>query len=344
MESLERYAYALPDELIARRPPAARDGGRLLVVGPPQRHLRVVDLPDLLRPGDLLVVNDTRVLHARLRARRATGGAVEALLLETGEGQEVRALLRPSRKLRVGECLAVGEAGAIELAERLDGGTWRLRAHPSPAHLMDAVGEVPLPPYLRREADEQDAERYQTVFARSPGAVAAPTAGLHLSPSLLAALESRGVGIASLTLHVGPGTFRPLNEASLAGDRLHREWFSIPAATCEAIAARRARGGGGGGGDPPPRRPGPPPTPEGRDRVPCPGSSVTDLFIRRGHSFRCIDALLTNFHLPRSSLLVLVSAFAGRERVLRAYADAVAERYRFYSYGDAMLLDPGDRS
>jgi len=339
---LDAYDYALPPGCIAQEPPAERDGARLLVLdraSGARRHARVRDLPDLLDPGDLLVVNTTRVLPARLRGRKGTGGGAEALVLGEGAAPgryralvRARGRLRPGLKLHFGkdgkgidaEVVSVAEDGVVELA---------LEGDASPY----AVGETPLPPYIRRDAPRAaDAERYQTVFAREPGSVAAPTAGLHLSEALLAALGRRGVERAEVVLHVGAGTFRPVGAAELRARRLHAERFVLPAATAAAVARARERG----------------------SRVVAVGTTSarvlescvdedgrvaarageTQLFLAPGSRFRAVDALLTNFHLPRSSLLLLVAAFAGREAVLDAYAEAVRRGYRFYSYGDAMLV------
>lgn len=341
-ETLAHYDFRLPPGQIAQHPPAERDGGRLLVLarrGPVLAHAAVRDLPGWLRAGDLLVVNATRVLPARLRGRKASGGAAEALLLGPSPGG-YRALVRCRGRLRAGQKLhfvrgdvgldaeirALGESGEVELAFADDADPY-------------ALGEMPLPPYIARPAAEpDDAERYQTVFAHAPGAVAAPTAGLHLSPPLLDALAARGVERAEIVLHVGAGTFRPLGARALRAGRLHAERFALPEAAAAAIARTRARGGrvvavgttvtrvlesraDGAGGV----------------RA---GAGETDLFLRPGSRFAVVDALLTNFHLPRSSLLMLVAAFCGRERILAAYATAVARGYRFFSYGDAMLILP----
>ena len=340
---LASFHYHLPADRIARHPPAERDGGRMLHLGESGPHDRLVrDLPGQLAPGDLLVVNDTRVLHARIQARRESGGAVEVLLLGDGAGT-VSAMVRPSRRLKPGESLSVlGPSGAavpglsIALEGRLPGGVWAVRPLPDAETVMQTAGKVPLPPYLGRAAEPEDALRYQTVFAGPAGAVAAPTAGLHLSPAVLEALGARGVGVAQLTLHVGAGTFRNLRPEDLDEGRLHEEWCTIPASTAAAIAATRARGGrvvavgttvtrtlesradGRGGA---------------RE-----GEGTTDLFIRPGYRFRVVDALLPNLHLPGSSLLMLTCAFGGTQRVMAAYRHAVAEGYRFFSYGDAMLL------
>jgi len=338
---LADYDFALPPDRIAQRPSPERDGARLMrldrATGAVSHH-HVVDLPSLLEPGDLLVVNATRVLPAKLRGRKASGGAAEALLLGPAASGGTRALVRARGRLRVGLELVFEGAGA-SLAARVtalepDGvAVLAFAGERSPY----ALGEMPLPPYIRRDAPEpEDAERYQTTFARVPGAVAAPTAGLHLSERLLTALRERGVHIAEVVLHVGAGTFRPIGMRELAERRLHAERLELPVATADAIAATRARGGrvvavgttttrvlearaDGAGGV-------------------VPGAGEADLFLLPGSRFGVVDALLTNFHLPRSSLLLLVAAFAGRERVLAAYAEAVRSGYRFYSYGDAMLI------
>ena len=342
LEDLDAYDFDLPDALIAQTPPIERDAGRLLRLHRTSgrwEHRLVRDLPALLAPGDLLVVNATKVVAARLRGRKSSGGAAEALILGPGSslGHYV-ALLKTSGRQRVGMALCfVGEAGErratvtrVEADGRVE---LAFEADASPY----AVGEAPLPPYIHREARRsEDDERYQTVFAREAGAVAAPTAGLHLSESLLDALEARGVARQEVVLHVGPGTFRPLTDDQLRSKRLHVEQFELPAATATAIDETRQRGG----------------------RVVAVGTTTTrvlescarddgrvearsgetDLFLAPGDRFAVVDALLTNFHLPRSSLLLLVAAFVGRETLLSAYADAITERYRFYSYGDAMLI------
>ncbi len=338
---LADYDYPLPPERIAQAPPEDRDGGRLLVLERATgaiQHDAVRALPSRLRAGDLLVRNATRVLPARLRGRKATGGAAEALLLGPAGENRFRALVRTRGRLREGIALRFergADACEAEITQVAPDGEVELAF--TPGQDPYAVGETPLPPYIRRDAAcAADVERYQTVFARVPGSVAAPTAGLHLSERLLEALAQAGVGCAEVVLHVGPGTFRPLRDDDLRQGRLHAEPFELPAETAEAVAAARARGG----------------------RVVAVGTTSarvlescarddgcvearrgsTDLFLRPGSRWRVVDALLTNFHLPRSSLLLLVAAFAGREAVLRAYAEAVREGYRFYSYGDAMLV------
>lgn len=337
-DPLDAWDYDLPDDRIARRPAARRDAARLLHLplagGAPVDH-GITDLPDLLRPDDLLVANDSRVMAARLRARRASGGRVEVLLLAPGDGP-VPALLRPARRLAVGECLEAPGGHVEVVAMPGEDGVAAVRPVPSAEALMDAGGELPLPPYLGRPADDADADRYQTVFAGPLGSAAAPTAGLHLTHGLLDRLRDVGVGFATVTLHVGIGTFRPLRPEDVVAGELHPEPWWVPEATAAAVNRTRARGGrviavG---------------TTSTRvlesaaaaDGTLAPGAGTTRLFVRPGHRWRLVDGLLTNFHLPRSSLLQLVAALVGRERLLAAYRDAVARGYRFYSYGDAMLL------
>jgi len=338
---LDDYDYALPASCIAQHPPQERDGARLLHLDRASgalAHHGVLDLPGLLEPGDLLVVNATRVLPARLRGHKRSGGSAEALLLGPGAPGRFRALLRVSGRLRPGLEI-VFERGERTLAAEIatlhaDGSVELVFAETlSPYEL----GETPLPPYIRRDApDALDAERYQTVFARELGSVAAPTAGLHLSPRLLAALETRGVHKAEVLLHVGAGTFRPVGPAELAAGRLHPERFELPDATAAAIDETRGRGGRVVAvGTTTTRVLEACARPAGRVAA---GAGETDLFLRPGARFQVVDALLTNFHLPRSSLLLLVAGFAGREAVLAAYADALERGYRFYSFGDAMLI------
>jgi S-adenosylmethionine:tRNA ribosyltransferase-isomerase len=339
---LAAFDYALPPERIAQAPAPEREDARLLVLdraSGARTHARVADLARFLRAGDLLVVNATQVVPARLRGEKASGGRAEALLLGAGDAPgRWRALLRCRGRLREGMALRFGggaDAFDATVAAVRDGGEVVLAIAPEVSPYR--VGEVPLPPYIRRRAARaEDLERYQTVFARAPGAVAAPTAGLHFGPRLLDALAQAGVERAEVVLHVGPGTFRPLCEADLAAGRLHAEPFELPPATAEAIAKTRARGGrvvavGTTSARVLESRAGP----GGTVRA---GAGETDLFLRPGCRFAVVDVLLTNFHLPRSSLLLLVAAFAGRERVLAAYAAAVERGYRFYSYGDAMLI------
>jgi S-adenosylmethionine:tRNA ribosyltransferase-isomerase len=339
---LADYDYELPPGRIAQHPTPERDGARLLVLERASgawHHASVRELARWLRPGDLLVRNATRVLPARLRGRKATGGAVEALLLgPAGPPGRYRALLRaggrarPGQKLRFAREAVVREAEVAEL--RPAGEVVLAFARGEDPY---AAGETPLPPYIRRDApDPEDAERYQTLFARVPGSVAAPTAGLHLSERVLAELAGRGVGSAELVLHVGPGTFRPPRPEDLEQGQLYPETYLLPEATARAVAEARASGGRVVAVGTTSARV--LETCAGEDRSLVSGTGETGLLLAPGSRFRAVDALLTNFHLPRSSLLLLVAAFAGRERILAAYAEAVRLGYRFYSYGDAMLI------
>ncbi len=361
LESILRdYDFELPESQIAQTALPEREASRLLVLSretgaivEPERDHRVGDLPHWLSPGDLLVVNATRVVPARLLGRKASGGLAEALLLGHDESPgahpgDHRALVKLTGRVRTGIALEFrrpdspgGEgpvvAGEIVALHGRGEVTLRFGAGVDP----HAVGIAPLPPYIRRDQDqspEADLERYQTVFAREPGAVAAPTAGLHLTQPLLARLREKGVETAELVLHVGAGTFRPLDEAAWSSGRLHRERFELPVAVVDAIERTRAAGGrivavG---------------TTTTRVLESCAdesgrlaaGRGETDLFLRPGDRFRIVDALLTNFHLPRSSLLMLVAAFVGREAILAAYRHAIAQGFRFFSYGDAMLILP----
>jgi S-adenosylmethionine:tRNA ribosyltransferase-isomerase len=336
---LADLAYDLPAELIAQEPAAERSEARLLVLrraGGALEHTRVSALPSLLRPGDLLVLNDTRVIAARVRGRRPTGGRIELLLCEPlGEGRWA-ALVKGSP--RVGERVLFA-SGSGEWLEDRGEGRWHVRLDVGRPVLdwLAEVGEVPLPPYIRRPAGPTaaDRERYQTVFARAPGAVAAPTAGLHFTPALLEALASRGVERTAITLHVGPGTFLPMRGDDLATYRMAPERFAMDAAAAETIARARSEG----------RRIVAVGTTTVRAlesaaaRGPvAPYDGEADAFIAPGHRFRVVDAMLTNFHLPRTPLLAMVAALAGWERVRAAYEEAVRARYRFYSYGDAMLI------
>ena len=348
------FDFELPPGRIAQEAVEPRDAARLLVLDRARgelRHHRVADLPRLLAPGDLLVVNDTRVAPARLFARRATGGRVELLLLEAagtdGRGERWRALVGASRAPRRGEPLALPGGYVAALLEAPGAGDEagaalvRIEGPGTVAALAAAHGGLPLPPYIRRGPDDprsaRDRERYQTVFAAEEGALAAPTAGLHFTPGLLARLEEAGIARTAVTLHVGEGTFRPVRVGRTEEIALHPERFTLPAAACDAIAAARARGGRVVAVGTTVVR-----TLESRAArgagAPEPGTGETALFVAPGHRFRFVDALVTNFHLPRSTLLMLVAAFAGRERVLEAYGDAIAAGYRFYSYGDAMLV------
>jgi S-adenosylmethionine:tRNA ribosyltransferase-isomerase len=351
------FDYELPPGLIADHPAAERDGSRLLVVrrdGDVLEHRAFRDIVDLFDAGDVLVLNETRVIPARLLGTRPGGGVAEIVLLHPAQGgsaqtalhewpQEWVALVRPGSKLRPGRTISVGTGLDVEILDVLPDGTRRVALR-SPFPVRDAVqrfGRLPLPPYIERPAGPADAERYQTVYARTEGSVAAPTAGLHFTPAVLAALRVRGVAVATLVLHVGVGTFRPVEVEDPADHVMHAEWFEVTAEQAEVMNAARRRGGrlwavgttvartlessGGPGAGP------------GGMEIRA-GSGWTRLFIRPGFEFRFVDRLITNFHLPRSTLLMLVSAFAGHERTMAAYREAVRERYRFYSYGDAMAI------
>jgi len=338
------YDYHLPEGLIAQHPSEVRDRSRLLVLdrrtGATQ-HRVFLDLPDLLRPGDCLVINDTRVLPARLLGAAPGGGRVEVLLLSPVAGDEWECLAKPGRRCPPGSVLRFGGVPwvEVEVLERIDDTgrrRVRLRASTDLERALDAVGHVPLPPYIRRPDEAGDRERYQTVYAARLGSVAAPTAGLHFTPELIARVEAAGARIARLTLHVGLGTFRPISVERIADHHMHSERYSV-SDKC-ATTVNDCRGSGGRAiavGTTSVRVL---ETVADDDGHLAPGSGETSLFISPGHGFRAVDALVTNFHLPRSSLLVLVSAFAGRDRVLGAYREAVRHGYRFYSYGDAMAL------
>ncbi len=341
------FDFDLPAGLVAQAPPAERGTSRLLVfdrAGGPLAHAGVADLPAFLRVGDLLVVNDTRVFPARLLGRRVpSGGAVECLLLGRIDAERWDALMHPGQKLRAGERVVFEGPGArleAEVLERRFYGRRVIRLQAPGGDVdaaIDALGHVPLPPYIKRPDRPEDRERYQTVFARHRGSVAAPTAGLHFTGAILAALEAAGVERTSITLHVGYGTFKPVRTEVVEEHRVDEERYEI--GDTAAAAINRARDEG--------RRVVVVGTTTTRaletavresDGCVRPGAGVTGLFIYPGFDFRVVGALLTNFHLPRSSLLMLVAAFAGRERVLAAYEEAVARGYRFYSYGDAMLI------
>jgi S-adenosylmethionine:tRNA ribosyltransferase-isomerase len=334
------FDYELPQDLIAQHPPAERGESRLLHLDGAtgactDRQFR--DIVGLLAPGDVVVFNDTRVIKARLVGRKQTGGRVEVMVERVLGPDEVLAQVGVNHPPRAGSTLILAETVEATVLERREE-LYRLRLEDCKdvLALLERHGAVPLPMYIPRAADERDAERYQTVYAREPGAVAAPTAGLHFDRALLGALEGRGVTLAYLTLHVGAGTFQPVRHRDLSQHRMHSEWYQVPQATVEAIG--RARAGDGrvlavgtttlralesaaAGGDF------------------AAGYGETSLFILPGYRFRVVERLLTNFHLPRSTLLMLVSAFGGVENIRRAYRQAIEKRYRFYSYGDAMLIE-----
>ena len=345
-EDWAQYTFDLPDQLIAQQPLMRRDEARLMRVArgngsviDSEPSWRIRDLPQILREGDLLVMNQTRVLRARLRGRKITGGAAEALILRPEEQQPgYRALVRTNGRLREGlEFIFEGRGQSlparITTLHPEDGVTLEFEGNLSPYE----VGEAPLPPYIRRSSpDAQDEERYQTVYATTPGAVAAPTAGLHFTPDLLTRLDHAGIDRAHVVLHVGLGTFRPLRPEDLARDRLHQEWFDLPESTATAIDRTRSRGGRVIAVGTTSTR-----VLETQATGPgqvTPGQGYTDLFLHPGRPPQVVDGLLTNFHLPGSSLLMLVASLIGRDALLEAYRQAIESHYRFYSYGDAMLI------
>ena len=331
------FHYDLPGELIAQQPLPERSASRLLALcGDSIEDRRFSELPELLRSGALVVLNDTRVIRARLHGRKPTGGQVEVLLERISGAKTATAQIRASRSPRDGTELALAN-GASARVEGREGVLFRLQFNTDIEPLLEAHGEVPLPPYIHRSAGAEDQARYQTVYARESGSVAAPTAGLHFDADLLDALAERGVETAYLTLHVGIGTFAPVRTRRIEDHRLHGEWFRVSGELCARI--RRAREQGGrivAAGTTTVRAL----ESAARDGDLEPMEGETSLFIRPGFRFRAVDTLITNFHLPESSLLMLVCAFAGRDRVLAAYRHAVAHRYRFFSYGDAMLVQP----
>ena len=338
--SVADFDFELPPALIAQHPAASRSGSRLLDgSGPLPLDRAFTDLPGLLAPGDLLVFNDTRVIKARLFGEKPTGGAVEALIERVLPHNEVLAHLRASKSPRPGSVISFAR-GAFE-AEVLgrsgpDDGLFHLRFPADPLALLESFGHVPLPPYITHEDGADDARRYQTVFAQRPGAVAAPTASLHFDEAVLAALARRGVGTAAVTLHVGAGTFQPARSATLAEHKMHSECYEVGTATVDAIARTRAAGGRIVAAGTTTLRALESAALGGTLRA---GARETDIFITPGFAFQVVDRLVTNFHLPRSTLLMLVSAFAGHAHMRALYRHAIEAQYRFFSYGDAMLLD-----
>jgi S-adenosylmethionine:tRNA ribosyltransferase-isomerase len=339
--TLSDFDFELPPALIAQHPAAQRSGSRLLDGSSSSVVNRIFhELPDLLSAGDLLVFNDTKVIKARIFGEKASGGKLELLIERVLPGHEVVAHMKVSKKPRVGDTMfmaggsAQGGFDAILLGRWPDahGQLFHLQLSDEPHALMEKHGHVPLPPYITHTDSEEDAQRYQTVFARAPGAVAAPTAALHFDEALLAQLQARGVQRASVTLHVGAGTFQPVKTENLADHTMHREWYEVPLATQHAIAECKARGG----------------------HVVAVGTTTvrtleswaqsgqasgdTQIFITPGFEFHVVDRLVTNFHLPKSTLMMLVSAFAGYDHIMGLYRHAMANEYRFFSYGDAMLL------
>ena len=334
---LSDFAYDLPAELIAQAPLPERSASRLLVLDAPgrPRDLSFRDFPGLLNPGDLLVFNDTRVIAARVMGTKPTGGRVEIFLERILADGTALVQLRAGKPIRPGLAIATAGGPVQILGQQQD--LWQVQTPGAALEFFETHGAVPLPPYIQRPADLADRERYQSIFARDPGAVAAPTASLHFDADLVTALGARGIQVGYITLHVGAGTFQPVRNPDLERHVLHEERVVVPPATCAAIADTRRRGG----------------------RVIAVGTTVvraleaagavpwsgdTQLFIRPGFRFQVVDGLLTNFHLPESTLLMLVCALAGRERVLAAYDHAVRSRYRFFSYGDAMFVTPTVRA
>jgi S-adenosylmethionine:tRNA ribosyltransferase-isomerase len=340
---LADFDFVLPEELIAQTPAVRRDASRLMLVDRSAGGIAVTGFAhfgDQLHHGDLLVLNDTRVIPARLHGQKESGGRVEVFLVrrQPGDPEIWTCLLRASKAPKPGVLINLAEGIVAEVLARVTEDTWQVvfRNCPDFTDWLNRSGNLPLPPYINRQPQAEDRERYQTVFARSPGAVAAPTAGLHLTPEILAAIQEHGIDIAYVTLHVGLGTFMPIRTENLAEHRMHREEYLIPAETVAAIDRCRERKG----------------------RVVAVGTTVVrtleyaaratgtiaagageaDIFICPGFQFRVVDALLTNFHLPKSTLLMLVSAFAGKELLFQAYERAIAERFRFFSYGDAMFI------
>lgn len=337
---LDDFQYELPPELIAQHPPATRGASRLLILdGPTARDGQFLDLPSLLRAGDCLVFNDTRVIPARLHGHKASGGRIEMLIERMLGATTALAHIRASKAPKPGSLLEFGPGLECRVVAKREDGLYEVESSGALAlaELVERVGHMPLPPYITREDDARDAERYQTVYARAPGAVAAPTAGLHFDNAMLEALRAMGVRFAYVTLHVGAGTFQPVRTDDIASHRMHSEFLDVSPAACAEIARAKAAGGrvvavgttsvraletAAAGGEL------------------APYQGDTRLFITPGYRFRVIDALLTNFHLPGSTLLMLVAALAGHARIMAAYRHAVAARYRFFSYGDAMWVTP----
>lgn len=341
---IDEFDYNLPPELIAQEPPARRGESRLLHLHRSTGTVTETGFPsivDLLQPGDLLVLNETRVIPARLSGQKESGGRTEVFLVRrvVGAGETWECLIKASKPPRPGTTIMLASGVTGRVAERCSAETWIVAFTPEEGfeEWLETAGSMPLPPYIRRPADTDDRERYQTVFARVKGAVAAPTAGLHITPELLHRLAAKGVTTAAVTLHVGLGTFLPVRVTRVEDHRMHREHFIIPEATAEAISWTRQNGG----------------------RVIALGTTVcrtleyaavkdgvveagegeADIFIYPGYRFKVTDALITNFHLPKSTLLMLVSAFAGKEMLFRAYQEAIGREFRFFSYGDAMFID-----
>jgi len=337
------FDYVLPPELIAQEPADRRDASRLMVLDREEARLEEMvfsGIVNLFRPGDLLVLNDTRVIPARLLGNKESGGRIEVFLVRRVPGPDEvwSCLLKSSKRPKPGTVIRLPGGMTASVLERCDEETWKIVFSLAEGFesWLDVNGNMPLPPYMRRKALSEDRSRYQTVFAKVSGAVAAPTAGLHLTTELLGALEARGVEIAPLTLHVGLGTFLPVRVEDVRDHRMHREFYSIPVETAAAVEARKkGKGRVIALGTTTTRALEHASGPNGTVR---PGVGEADIFIRPGYRFNVVDALITNFHLPCSTLLLLVSAFAGREFLFRAYEEAVKRRFRFFSYGDAMFI------
>jgi S-adenosylmethionine:tRNA ribosyltransferase-isomerase len=335
MYTLSDFDFDLPAKLIAQTPLPGRSESRLLDVGTSLADRRLSDLVSLISPGDLLVFNDTRVIKARLLGKKQTGGQVEVLIERIIDGQHAIAQIRASKSPKVGSRIRLANAFDIMVGER-QGDFFTLSFPDDITGLLDTYGHMPLPPYIERGADDMDDTRYQTVYAKVPGAVAAPTAGLHFDQPLLDRLREKGVKFTHVTLHVGAGTFQPVRSENLAGHRMHTERYTIPEESVQAVEKTRASGGRIIAIGTTSLRALEAASQNGTLRA---KSGETRLFITPGYRFRTVDRLLTNFHLPKSTLLMLVCAFAGYPRIREAYAHAIAAEYRFFSYGDAMLLN-----
>jgi len=337
---LDDFDYDLPPELIAQEPLAERSTSRLLVMrGDALDDHRFTDLPALLAPGDLLVMNDTRVIHARFMGRKESGGQVEVLVERLTGEDTVLAQVRASKPPKTGSTLRLEDAVTVAVLGR-EGEFYRLRFPGEALELIERHGRLPLPPYIERQAASADEERYQTVYAREHGSVAAPTAGLHFDAPLLEKLRERGIGIAHVTLHVGAGTFQPVRVQDISRHRMHVERYRVPQAAAEAVAATKKRGGRVVAvGTTSLRTLESAVQEDGMLKV---GAGETALFVTPGFRFRVVDRLITNFHLPKSTLMMLVSAFGGMAPIRAAYRHAIARRYRFFSYGDAMLIHRHD--
>ena len=325
---VSEFDYELPAELIAQHPAPQRTASRLLHVDSrgALRDLNFTDLPQLIDARDTVVLNDTRVMRARLFGRKASGGQVELFVERIFGEREALALIRAGHSPKPGTLVEIGDAKAV--VEGREGELYRVRFSGNVERLLERHGSIPLPPYITHPPTDDDAERYQTVYAAKPGAVAAPTAGLHFDQAMLERLRARGARMETLTLHVGFGTFQPIRSESVEAHRMHRERYAIPESTTHAIKGRRVLAVGTT-------------TLRALESAAASGqpSGETDLFVYPGYAFRVVDRLLTNFHLPKSTLLMLVCAFAGQDTMLRAYRHAVEQRYRFFSYGDAMLIE-----